>query len=345
MKKLGKVLLTILLVIVVVVLAAVGGFKLYDWIAHKDFYDHAKPVFATPGVHEGFVQQGLDYVEEDETFLASGYMTDKAKSSRVYAISKDGEKVVYAELLKKNGEPFTGHAGGVVQNGDFVYVTYASKGNGGLAIFSYSDVLDGGTATQLGWIPTYVSGAHVDIHNGYLYAGSFYIQKDYETPQYERMVTPAGDQNYSIINVFKLDENAEFGVDTTKPVAVISSTRCVQGMCFTDDGKVILSTSYGLSTSQLFVYDLDKVTKKENHTLTNKAELEEGQKEFTFENVPLYYLDSGSLVETIKAPPMAEELACVDGRLYVMCESASNKYIFGKLTSGNDVYAYDMNHA
>ena len=56
----------------------------------------------------------------------------------------------------------------------------------------------------------------------------------------------------------------------------------------------------------------------------------------------MYYLDSGSVTETIEAPPMSEEIVCLDGRLYVLNESACNKYIFGKLMSANDLYSYDL---
>ena len=39
---------------------------------------------------------------------------------------------------------------------------------------------------------------------------------------------------------------------------------------------------------------------------------------------------------------MAEEIAAVDGKLYTMCESATNKYIFGKFTSAKYCYATDL---
>ena len=38
---------------------------------------------------------------------------------------------------------------------------------------------------------------------------------------------------------------------------------------------------------------------------------------------------------------MSEELVCLDGKIYVFNESACNKYIFGKLTTGFNLYAYD----
>ena len=39
---------------------------------------------------------------------------------------------------------------------------------------------------------------------------------------------------------------------------------------------------------------------------------------------------------------MAEEIVTVDGKLYTMCESATDKYIFGKFTSAKYCYAADL---
>ena len=39
---------------------------------------------------------------------------------------------------------------------------------------------------------------------------------------------------------------------------------------------------------------------------------------------------------------MSEEIVYKDGRIYIMTESASNKYIFGKFMSGIEVYSYKV---
>lgn len=58
--------------------------------------------------------------------------------------------------------------------------------------------------------------------------------------------------------------------------------------------------------------------------------------------MPLYGLDPSTLSGSFKLPPMAEEIIFVDGKLLTMCESASSKYIFGKLTGGQWCYATDV---
>jgi hypothetical protein len=39
---------------------------------------------------------------------------------------------------------------------------------------------------------------------------------------------------------------------------------------------------------------------------------------------------------------MAEEMVWLDGKVYILTESASMKYLFGKLMSGHHVYSYPM---
>lgn len=43
-----------------------------------------------------------------------------------------------------------------------------------------------------------------------------------------------------------------------------------------------------------------------------------------------------------KLAPLAEEILVVDGKLYTMCEAATDKYIFGKFTSAKYCYATDI---
>lgn len=331
MKKFLKILLITLLTLIIVILAALGGFKLWDWLRHFDFYQKAEVAFPTPGANDGFVQQGFDYVEEEKAFLATGYMADDT-ASRVYVIREDGE-ITFTQLKKANGSDYTGHTGGIAHFGEYVYIT----GSMGLDVFSYEDVMSGKESTKLlGTVKTYNDPAHCYIHNGYLMAGSFYIEEDYPTSDHEWMQTPSGETNPSIITAFKLEEGFDFGVDPT-PKAVISTRRCVQGMCITDDGKIVLSTSYGLSTSQLFVYDGSAVEINDGYTFEG---VDKKGNAFKFENLKLCYLDEDSQVEVIKAPPMSEELVYLDGKIYILTESASNKYIFGKITTGYNVYAY-----
>ena len=87
----------------------------------------------------------------------------------------------------------------------------------------------------------------------------------------------------------------------------------MQGICFTPDGKVVMSTSYGLTDSVYYVYDESEAT-------------DSGK---TMDGAPLFYLDT--LKKEMKGPAMSEDLDYYDGQIITMTESASNKYIFGEI--------------
>ncbi|MBQ8343145.1 MAG: hypothetical protein IJY21_03450 [Clostridia bacterium] len=310
---------------------AVFAFVVVDRVRFHRFYKRAESTFAVPDIHSGYVPQGFDYDSERGVFLAAGYMSN-GKPSRVYVMDGKGGEY-HASLLGADGSAYVGHTGGIVHNGDYVYVT----GDNGLDVFSYRDILDGKpTVAKCGEIRAYLNPAYCYIVDGYLLTGSFYRLGNYETADYERMTTPRGEQNTAIMTAFKLDESAEFGVDPD-PCAVISTRGLVQGMCITDSGKIVLSTSYALAASKLYVYDSAKVQIEDGYLFA--GETEDGLA-FSYPNVKRVFLDGASHVDTVKAPCMSEELVYLNGKIYIMNESACNKYIFGKLTSGRKIYAY-----
>ncbi len=313
----GKIILYVVAVLMVLLILV----RLGVTIMYFDYFSNSESEFMVPGLTTGFVQQGFDYIPESETFLIAGYMKD-GDASRIYFRTAEGD-TGFAELKNEDGIDSASHAGGVCHNGEFVYVASLNM----LDVFRLSDVLDGGDATRIGSVQTGYDMAYCTFHNGYLLAGDFYHPETYETPESHRITTPAGDNNTGLMTIFKGDETAEFGVDPT-PVAAISTTGKVQGMCFTDDGDIVLSTSYSVASSYLYRYEVD--TKRSSTVEVLDTE------------VPLFYLDSANLTNTVTLPPMSEELVFLNGRVYVMCESACNKYIFGKFIRGYQVFAYEF---
>ena len=297
---------------------------------YASFYQKADKAFAIPGLSDGFVPQGLDYLTEGEksgSFLSCGYMAN-GKPSCVYLTDKDG-KSTCTVLKNQDGSDYTGHTGGIAHTDDYLFITSSD----GLDVFALSDVAEGqASATQIGHILTYNDPAWCYIYDGYLFAGEFYRAESHETPASHRMTTPCGDENTSIVTVFALtsvsDEAHPFSVNPT-PVAVLSTPDKVQGFCVTDTGEVAISTSWGFATSHIYLYDAQKLVPDGTFTVNGT-------------DVPLLYLDSSALTRTVKAPPMSEEILCLDGKLYVQNESASNKYVFGKFMSGNHLYRYDL---
>lgn len=295
--------------------------NLGKYVVFSEFYSTAESEGEIPGIYDGFVMQGLD--SYDGGFLVSGYMADKS-ASRIYCVN-DGQSS-YTSLKKEDGTAFKGHSGGIAHSGDYLYI----GGSGGVYVFSLSDVTDGdGEAVQLGFFETLLNAAWCEVADGYLIAGSFWYEPDYTTADWQHVTTPSGDKNNSMITVFQLDDSAEFGVNPT-PVCAISTKMKVQGAAFTDDG-IILSTSLGFSASVLEFYVLDE---------SMYGEISVPYEDGAY-SVKLYYLDSSTKTHEISAPPMAEEIVVRDGRIYVMNESASSKYIFGRLLGMECLYSIE----
>lgn len=319
-KKAVVIILSILLAVTVLLV----GIRVGEKLAFIPFYLNAKAEFTTPGMSSGFVGQGLDYLEEENAFLSCGYNAKKGKASSVYYIDSNG-KSREIKLKNADGSAYTGHTGGIAHYGDYVYITGAS----GCDVFNLSDFTQvNSEAIKIGEInsPEGHDPAFVVIHGDKLYEGSFYRQGNYETPENERLTTPSGDNNTALIYVYQLGGSENFGVSTT-PVEAYSTRGLVQGITFTEN-EMVLSCSWGLSPSHLYFYNL--------------ADLQTGQLTVGSEQIPLKYLDSSCLVKDVTAPPMSEEIVYKDGRIYIMTESASNKYIFGKFMSGIEIYSYKV---
>ncbi len=323
MKKAGKLILKIFIALLLTVLILLSAFALGERIMFFSFYNNSERYTKIPALMSGYVPQGYCTVDGEDYRLSCGYMND-GSSSRIYIMPNDNSKAEFAEMKNADKTDYTGHTGGIAVMGDFVYVTAKT----GCDIFSLEDILDGdGIATVKDTVSTLNDPAYCYIKDGYLYSGSFYRAGNYETPEAHRMTTPAGDKNMAVIGVYKLDTNSGKALSEI-PDFVISTVGLAQGMAFIDGTKIAIATSYGLAKSHIYVYD------------TEKAHIDESGFEIDGSRVPLMYLDSDCLEADIVAPPMAEQIIYENGTIYIMNESASNKYLFGKLTSGSHVYGY-----
>ena len=326
MNKAGKITLIVVSAILALVFVALAGFAIIQKAKHADFYKNAHKGFKIPGLWGGSVPQGFTYLSEIDTFLYTGYHKDGESPSMVFVMPEDGRgESRQVDLYKQDGTPFNGHVGGMTVYEEWVYIADGC----GVAVFDLFDVLDNdGKATQIGGFENDFEVAFVEAYNGILYVGNFYRAGDYETPKSHHMETPNGDKNTAMIYLHEINDLSGLPI-RENPRQALSITDAIQGMAFGDNGEIFLSSSWGLSTSKIYVYDSNKIS-------TDFVRLDE-----TPLPIEIGYLDSGCLIETIEAPPMAEELVYDDGDLYILSESASMKYLFGKLTGGKWCYAYE----
>lgn len=314
--------LVALIIIAVIVIIAI------EPLVYADYYSTARKEFPLPGKSDGFVQQGI--TETDGVFLSCGYMVD-GSASRIYITRRaDGEATSsFVRLLSDDGEPYLGHAGGLSAYAKrYVYVCDSEQQR--ILVYDIADVLGaacGAEISPVGDFGVHTNASFCYVADDTLYVGEFYREANYPTDEAHHMTTPAGDDHHALVVCYALSASGELGLaDGSAPVRAYSVTDLAQGMCVTDDGRIIVSTSYALANSHNYIYDESEAA--------SSTVIVDGV------TVPLIYLDSDALVRDVVLPPMCEELVFVDGRVYSIGESASDKYIFGKLLRARFVWSY-----
>jgi hypothetical protein len=324
MKKTVKIIIGIFACIVCLLLIIIGGFNAYLRIAYYDFYKSSETCGNVPGVSDGFIQQGLSYVPEAEKFVSCGYMKD-GSASRIYIFDAASEDFV--TLHNADGTPNSCHAGGLSYWNGYILMC----DDDGMSVYNINDVMQGGgvsvfpiSSFNLDFDPAFCC-----IDGNTLYIGEFYRDPNYLTDSSHHITTPSGDEHHALTVAYDMNDIAADGFVSAVPLKAYSTVDLAQGMCITGSGRICISTSYAVAGSHIYVYD-------------EPDDKSDSQIKIGETTVPLYYLDSSSLDEDISLFPMSEELVAVDGKVYIINESASAKYIFGRLTGGGKIYSLDI---
>lgn len=312
LKFIGKFVMFVIIAAVALVLLTIVGLNIAKHFIYSDYYSIKEDLCKNPGLNDGFVCQGIAVSEDDGVILVCGYMKDKSKS-RVYVTDLDSNSY-YVELTRE-GKDYTGHAGGLAISNGTVYIANAKK----IYSLALSDVLAASNGDVLdigGGVKVNTNASFVYTDDEYLYVGEFHDGGKYIIEGHEKETSEG--LHSAFCTKYALS-------DLTTPVAVYSIRNNVQGICFTPEGKVVLSTSYGLTDTIYYIYNLDEAT-------------DSGE---TFDGAPVYYLDQ--LDKEIHGPTMGEDLDYYDGNIITLTESASNKYIFGKLFGATKIVALSIN--
>ena len=267
-----------------------------------------------------------------------GYMTDNVSASRIYITNaKNTKETSYVELYTSDGAPYTGHTGGLTQAGDFLWLANDGEGDDNCVwVFSLEEILSAENGSKITLKTSFKPesrSAYCYADDKYLWVGEFRDDEKYPTAESHKFDVSGG-TNYALICAYPLDASTEYGIKTAEgaitPELLLSVTDLVQGFTITDDGKLVLSTSYALNKSHLLIYN--DVTKNDpDASLTVNGA-----------NVPVYFLDADVLAEDVVMPPMSEEIFVKDGKIFVLFESACKKYIFGNFTRGRHIYSYEV---
>ncbi len=314
LKFIGKAVLFLLAGAAALVLLVIVGLNIAKYAIYSDYYSIKTNICKNPGLGDGFVCQGIAADEADGVILVSGYMKD-GSASRIYVTNTDDES--YYVQLEKGGQSYTGHAGGIAVTAGNAYVASANK----VYTLPLADILsanegefiDMGEGTGVN-----NSASFIYTDDTHLYVGEFHDGGKYTIEGHENKT--AEGTHYAICSKYDIN-------DLTAPVAVYSIRNKVQGIAFSADGTVVMSTSYGLSDSYYYVYNVNDATDAEK----------------TLDGAPVYYLDS--LIRKVKAPAMAEGVDIYNGGYITLTESASDKYIFGKLFGATKIVSLDLSGA
>ncbi|MBQ9132245.1 MAG: hypothetical protein IJX62_07230 [Clostridia bacterium] len=305
---------------------------LFTPVVYNDFYKDAKKEYKIPGLADGFIPQGFAYAQEEKVYLQCGYMKDDS-ASRIYVLPQGNEKkgARFVTLQTPDGTAYTGHTGGITTNGTLVWLANDGEGEDNCVwIFELSAILQAENGSALKVERRFYPesrAAYCHVEGDYLWVGEFHRPVDYPTKESHAFDVSADVTNRALICAYRLDASAPGGVVEDAPEMLLSVTDHVQGFTRTPDGTFVLSTSYGLATSHLLFYR-DVTGEAADATLAINGR-----------DVPVWYLDQEALTKDLEFAPMSEEPLLLNGRIYVLTESASQKYIFGNFTRGRHVYS------
>ena len=348
LKKALIIFLITLCAILALVLAILIGAHALTPVIFNEFYSNADAEYVTPGIYEGLVPQGYAYIEEEDgdvIYLQCGYMADGVSASRIYVtrqLSDSSYDTGYVELYAADGTPYTGHTGGITSFGEFIWLANDGDGDDNCVwVLSLDEVIaksllnEEKVTLETSFKPESRS-AYCFADGKYLWVGEFYDAEKYPTKDTHKFEVSGG-TNSALICAYKLDETSKYGISyeqdgenaVVTPELLLSVTDRVQGFTRTPDGFA-LSSSYSVTPSHLRFYS-DATKNSPDAALSVNGE-----------DVPVYFLDADVLTKDVQAAPMSEEIFVKDGRLYVLFESACQKYIFGNFTHGIHIYSYAL---
>lgn len=301
-------------VIALILAILLGIVAIYYFGALYPYYDCLKRVeFQIPGLNEKFVPQGFCYDDISDTYFVSGYMSDNS-ASRIYRV-KDDSSYEYV-TMSYNDKAHKGHMGGIAVYNNTIWVASSGK----VFRLDKNAVLTTKNSQTVNAIDRFDPknrASFITTQGGYLWVGEFYRDGNYETEESHYYTISESQINRAMAMRFTIDETKDCAVVSTTPNLGLSLPNQVQGITFTDDDKVVCSTSYSIASSHILVYDNVFDSK-------NQKTMQLFDSDFNF-----YVLSSNNLYKDIVAPSMSEELVFKDGRVYILYESACKKHALG----------------
>ncbi len=291
------------------VIGFIGGDKIVDVDKYRE-----KP-FEVPGLDDGFIPQGLCYVEALSSFAISGYMENDAEgnkqNSRIYLVNPDTNE---SRMFIIDG--YTGHAGGIASSGNDLWISSGGSASSDGKIYHFSTDLfkteNGAKIKYDGYFSVPVKGSVLYCDDNKLWVCEFY-NNDKDSNKVNK------EHHYGSNHAWACGYNLPVDVDYSAkekltPDVVLSVPDKVQGMAITDDSEVVFSTSYGRrNNSKLHVFEPYSEWKSDTVNVYGTE-------------IPIYIAKRKTRITRFKMPTLMEGLDYNDGKLYIVFESGAKTY-------------------
>ncbi len=292
-------------------------------IIFSKYEKNSKAICDIPGLNQNYTPQGVCYNKDKKVYLFCGYMNNKT-NSKIFVANEQGELIKEVNLLKEDNSLYKGHAGGIASLNDDVYLSNASK----IFHLKLSDILaceNKGEISFDGSFKVNSRASYCYINDNYLFVGEYSDRSvsSYKTDASHHFTDDK--TNYAICSLYKVDQSKEYHIDYSSPEMVLSLPDYVQGICQVDDKTICLSRSHGINFSSLDFYDLSKASKV-------------GE----FETKDVYFLGKNCLNESVRVPPMSEDIDFVDGKILINFESGCRKYRLVNIWKSEKLMAYTI---
>lgn len=341
MKKLLKWTIRSVLSVVILFLVTVLVLCCVRVPMYRTFLNRAETEVLIPGLDAPYCPQGLAYVAKDQTYLFTGYMTDKT-ASRIYVVNAE-EKVGMVTLENIDGTPFLGHAGGIAVHNDSIYIATDQQ----VYMLPYQEIVQKAyEETTVSIVmdcsfPVHNEASFVFANEEGLWVGEFYLKGKYETDVSHETTTKDGSISHAWIECFPFAKEDGTDEDTALPYHlhsllpshILTIREKVQGFAMDDAGCYYLSCSYSIKHSYLYRYRALEDTEK---TAPDRTTI------ISEKNIPVFDLDSTRLLEKTRVMPMSEDLDYADGKIYINFESACKKYRLFNIYPTKHVMSYKI---
>jgi hypothetical protein len=166
------------------------------------------------------------------------------------------------------------------------------------------------------WIPLAVDGGTCSYANDRLWVSEHYEPKDYPLRGEHTVTAGDGTVRHAWMVGYRVDG------ECVVPQCVFAVPDRVQGVAVLNDGRVVLSCSYGRTNPSEILICKDPTEQVPLCWVTM-----DGQ------SIPLWCLDEKAVLQRVAAPPMSEGCCVVDDSVYILFESGA--YYYREFTPGN----------